>query len=67
MTTPRRRGGGRLRGTASPNAKLDDDKVRAIRARRAGGASLAAIAADFAVSEKTIERIVARQSWRHVI
>lgn len=65
--TPATRRDGRLRGTSKPNAKLDDDKVRSMRARRHGGASWAQLARDFKVSERTVKLICTWQMWKHVV
>jgi hypothetical protein len=54
-------------GVAVPVAKLDDDKVRAIRARyAAGGITQRELAADYGVSEALISFVTARKIWRHV-
>lgn len=54
------------RGEACGKAKLTEDDVRAIRARRAAGEQLKSIAPDFGVSLSTVSLIVRRIYWRHV-
>lgn len=53
-------------GTAHPNAKLDADRVRAIRAQREQGLSLAKLAAEFDLHPSTVHDIVQRKTWREV-
>jgi hypothetical protein len=53
-------------GQRHPKAKLDATRVRAIRARRADGLSLAAIGAEFAVHPSTVHDIVERRTWQDV-
>ena len=53
------------RGTASPNAKLDDDKVRAIRAATSREA-LEALAAASGISYRYAILVKNRERWRHV-
>ena len=65
MTRRPRTGG--PRGTSSPNSKLTDDDVRAMRVRRAGGASFSQLAHDYGVCSRVVQRICARLSWKHVI
>lgn len=58
-----------VHGIASPNAVLDDDKVRAIRkvfvkgSRRWGYLALARL---YGVSDVTISHVVHRRQWAHV-
>ncbi|MEZ6084265.1 MAG: HNH endonuclease signature motif containing protein [Phycisphaerae bacterium] len=54
------------RGQASKNAKLDNVKVRLIRAGFIEGRTLASMARQFDVSEQTIANVVNRKSWKHV-
>jgi DNA invertase Pin-like site-specific DNA recombinase len=54
---------GRTRGRG---AKLDPEKVRAIRAAWAAGESVADIAGRFNVSKTTVEHIRTRRSWADV-
>lgn len=63
-STKGRRSPNKRPGELSPNAKLTESAVRAIRA--AAGASTAELARRFGVSEKTITLAVTRQTWRHV-
>lgn len=56
-----------LRGEASPNSKLSDDRVREIRERyAAGGESVYSLAADYGVGKSTIHIVVTRKTWAHV-
>lgn len=54
-------------GEASSRARLTDDQVRMIRQHRAGGATMAALAAEYGVAESTISFIVNGQTWRHLL
>ena len=54
------------RGTRNPNAKLDDDKVRAIRALVVAGDFHHDIAARFNISDSRVSRIANRHEWKHV-
>lgn len=62
----RERKGRSPRGAARPNAKLDEAKVRAIRARVAVGERQAALAREYGVAAGTIQRIIERRSWKFV-
>jgi len=53
-------------GQSHPNAVLDDDKVRKIRALAAAGSKQSAIAAQFGVTQASVSLIVRRRTWRHV-
>lgn len=53
-------------GEKHPSAKLTVDLVRAIRARRAMGASYGVIAGEFRLSIATAFSVANRRSWRHV-
>lgn len=53
-------------GTEHPNAKVDADSVRAIRARRAEGLSLKKIGAEFGLDASTVHDIVRHRTWSHV-
>lgn len=70
--TPKRnerdkRGHGRmLLGERHHRAKLTESDVRRIRALRAAGAKLRALAEIFGVTDATISSIAKRQTWRHV-
>lgn len=57
--------GNAARGTASGNAKLNDDAVRQIRTL-AGRESIRSIARRFNVDPMTIRAIVTGKTWRHV-
>lgn len=53
-------------GSANSNAKLDDQKVRHIRAFYADGVVQTKLARMFGVSQLLVSRIVRRQSWQHI-
>lgn len=55
------------RGADKAQSKLSDDDVRAIRSRRADGATLLAIGNDFGISFTQVHHIVTRKQWRHVV
>lgn len=55
-----------VRGEKAGMAKLTDDQVRAIRAARAQGKILSAIAIEFGISISTAGKICAGQLWTHV-
>ena len=54
------------RGARVAGAKLDDEKVRAIKRRLADGASLTTVAAEFNVSKSTASHIRTGRKWGHV-
>jgi DNA invertase Pin-like site-specific DNA recombinase len=56
----------KLTGTGNPSAKLDEEKVRAIREKLANGAKQAALANEYNVSKTTIGSIARREIWKHV-
>ena len=53
----------KARGAASGRAKLTETQVHEIRARRAAGELLTAIAADYGISYKNVQHIAVRRSW----
>lgn len=53
------------RGTALPHAVLDEAKVRAIRANRAGW-SRRQWAEHLGVHVRTIDKVATRETWAHV-
>jgi len=57
-----------IRGTASPNAKLDEEAVRDIRRRYGpdGGPSMSALARQYGVDISVIHGVIHRKSWKHV-
>jgi hypothetical protein len=56
-----------VRGAASPNAKLDDERVRRMRhLRETEKTSYEKLGAIFGVSDRTAERICKFQAWKHV-
>jgi hypothetical protein len=54
------------RGSLHSHAKLDENKVREIRRRRAAGETLAAMAAEFGVTPGLIGHVIHRRAWKHV-
>lgn len=54
------------RGERHPNAKLNPDKVRDIRARHAAGESARSIAKSYGMNPINISSVVKRKLWRHV-
>ena len=55
-----------VRGEDNPNSRLTDEKVRAIRQRRADGVRVRDIAHEFDVCERTVYLVCNRGTWRHV-
>lgn len=56
-----------LRGESNGSSKLNDDAVRAIRARyAAGGVSQRALADEFGVDRVAVGFVVNGKTWRHV-
>jgi hypothetical protein len=53
-------------GTGYPRAKLTDDKVRKLRARRADGLTYRQLAAEFGISDVSACAAVNRKTWAHV-
>jgi hypothetical protein len=62
----RTRPGSWARGARRASAKLDDDKVRAIRAACACGEMQRVVAERFGVAEITVWKILHRRTWTHV-
>ena len=56
----------RTRGEGHGLHKLTESDVRDIRARRAAGEEIQSITASYPVNQSTIERVIYRQTWRHV-
>ncbi len=54
------------RGERSGVARLTDEIVRAVRRRRAEGATMREIAAEFNCDSGNISRVINRKIWRHV-
>ena len=62
------RDGTRAIGTRLPQAKLTDDIVRECRARyAAGGVTIKDLADKFGVSTSTMNFVIRRKTWKHVI
>jgi hypothetical protein len=55
--------GNRVKGTAHPLAKLDDEKVQRIRS---SAKSIRALSEEYGVSEGLISRVIKRTAWVHV-
>ncbi len=55
-----------LKGERNPAAKLTDDRVRQMRARGRAGETSVTLAASFGVSIRSVDKVLARQAWRHV-
>jgi hypothetical protein len=53
-------------GEGHPRAKLTDDKVRQLRARRADGATYRQLAAEFGISDVSAWAAVNGRTWAHV-
>lgn len=53
-------------GTQAHNAKLNDSKVRLIRALYRSGAKMTELADRFQVAETTISKVIRNQRWAHV-
>lgn len=56
----------RMPGNLNPRAKLTENDIRAIRARRLSGETMASLARVFGVSTSAIDFICRRVNWRHV-
>lgn len=54
------------RGTQRYNAILDDDKVRRLRAARASGESVAALAAEMGIAPGAARAAARGDTWKHV-
>lgn len=55
-----------VKGSAHYNAKLSDEKVVAIRHRRAAGEMLKSIAKDMGVNIRAVSKVVHGKRWAHV-
>lgn len=55
-----------VKGVLNNKAKLDDSKVREIRAMHSDGYTQVTLAAMYGVGQTTISKIVHRETWRHV-
>lgn len=60
------RHGTSTRGERHPQAKLNDDAVRAIRGMRAAGATFSAIGKEFGVAPSAAWKAATGQRWGHV-
>lgn len=57
---------GANQGVKHHKAKLDDEKIIAIRADAAAGMTLGAIGSKYGIARSTASRIVAGKAWSHV-
>jgi hypothetical protein len=57
---------GSFPGEANPNARLTADAVRSIRADAATGKGAKSLGRKYGISKTQAERIVRRESWKHV-
>lgn len=55
-----------LQGSRNPNARLNEDQIREIRARYANGEAQYRLAREFGTDNALIHSIVHRKSWKHV-
>lgn len=53
-------------GAANSNARLNEQAVREIRSAFAAGTSYAALSRKYGVSDTSIRKVVARETWAHV-
>lgn len=60
-------GSGTPRGIFHPMAKLTEEAVREIRAKRFLGVSVGVLARRYKVSVKCISDVANRKRWRHVL
>jgi hypothetical protein len=58
--------GRNVRGTKNPAARFTDEQVETIRQRRAAGASVRLLAAEYQTSAGAISRICTGKRWTHV-
>jgi hypothetical protein len=54
------------RGHRNSQCKVNEQTVRAIRARRSEGVLIRILCADYGLSRAQVKRIIARTSWAHV-
>lgn len=57
---------GRLLGERNPGPKLTSQKVRAMRAQRRQGVTLASLGRRFGVTAQSAQRVVSRKDWKHI-
>jgi len=53
-------------GEKQGNSKLTATDIKSIRTRRAAGEEASSLALNFKISETHVNRIVKRESWRHI-
>ncbi len=56
----------RTQGEANARAKVDDDKVRAIRRLHKEGVPTAALCERYGLTRQAVNRIIKRLTWAHV-
>ena len=54
------------RGEAHSNSKLNEKKVRRMRALHLKGFGYDRLAKEFGVSKPTVQRVILRRTWAHV-
>lgn len=59
--------GRQSRGEGRPLAKMTDERVRALRERRAQGISFMQLAREFGISDWTVRGICGGRRWKHVV
>lgn len=55
------------RGEAKPQAKLTDEKVKEIRQKHKDGTSIARLAREYGVGVSTLNQVVKKITWKHVV
>lgn len=60
------RDGTRVHGSAIPWAKLNEDIVRACRARRASGEAVSDLAREYGVERSVMRLAITGKTWKHV-
>ena len=55
-----------VRGERHSSAKLTEQQVREMRAKRLAGAQLSQLAREYGVSQNSVSRIAMRRIWKHV-
>jgi hypothetical protein len=54
-------------GITHPRAKLNDDKVRAIRRQYVAGEGVRALGREYGVAHEAIRAVVTGRTWKHVV
>ena len=55
------------RGERSPWSKLTEEKVRQMREKHSQGRTMASLSREYGVSKTTVENIIHREKWKHVL